>query len=187
MARSPSPLDHALLGLISLKPASGYDLRKIFATTPMGIFSDSPGAIYPALARIEAGGLVLGRVDEGAGRRRRKLYRLTTRGAAELRRWLSAAVTREDVAGRTEELMLRFAFMEPVLGKDGVRAFLEALDAEIEAYLPQLRAHLAAHRAQMATSAWLALEFGIRSYEGQLDWCRAARAAYSTRKRRSSP
>ena len=37
---------------------SGYDLRKIFTTTAMGSFSDSPGAIYPALARLEANGLV---------------------------------------------------------------------------------------------------------------------------------
>jgi DNA-binding PadR family transcriptional regulator len=187
MARSPSLLDHALLGLISQQPSSGYDLRKIFATTPMGIFSDSPGAIYPALARLEAGGLLQGRADEGVSLRRRRVYRLTARGTAELRRWLSAAVTRDDVAGRMEELMLRFAFMEPVRGKEGVRAFLIALEAEIKAYVPQLRALLAGNRAQMATSAWLALESGIRGYEAQLDWCRAARAVYSTSKRRIRP
>jgi PadR family transcriptional regulator AphA len=97
MPRSPSLLDHALLGLISQAPVSGYDLRKTFATTPMASFSDSPGAIYPALARLETNGLVRGHIVEGSGLRRRKIYSLTAAGKAKLADWLSVAVTREDV------------------------------------------------------------------------------------------
>ena len=36
-----SVLGYALLGLIELKPGSGYDLRKIFAETAMGNCSSS--------------------------------------------------------------------------------------------------------------------------------------------------
>jgi len=53
-------LGYALLGLIHQKPSSGYDLRKTFAETAMGNYSDSPGAIYPALERLESQGLVRG-------------------------------------------------------------------------------------------------------------------------------
>ena len=48
-----SLLGFALLGLLHQKSASGYDLRKIFASTAMGTFSDSPGAIYPTLTMLE--------------------------------------------------------------------------------------------------------------------------------------
>ena len=48
-----SQLGYALLGLIHQQPLSGYDVKKIFASTPMAGFSDSPGAIYPALRRLE--------------------------------------------------------------------------------------------------------------------------------------
>jgi len=48
-----STLSLAILGLIAQQPQSGYDLRKVFSTTPMGHFSSNPGAIYPALRRIE--------------------------------------------------------------------------------------------------------------------------------------
>ena len=44
-------LEHLLLGLLHQKPASGYALRKSFATTPLGHYSDSPASIYPALNR----------------------------------------------------------------------------------------------------------------------------------------
>ncbi|HEX3968204.1 MAG TPA: PadR family transcriptional regulator, partial [Edaphobacter sp.] len=58
-----SILGHALLGLIYQQPLSGYDVKKIFASTPMAGFSDSPGAIYPALRRLEKSGLVRSEVQ----------------------------------------------------------------------------------------------------------------------------
>jgi DNA-binding PadR family transcriptional regulator len=186
MRKAVSLLDHALLGLLRDEPASGYDLRKVFASTPMASFSDSPGAIYPALARLEGGGLIRGRIEEGGGLRRRKLFRLSAEGSAELERWLTQPLTREDIVSGMEELILRFAFMEGALGRPAVVRFLKDLEAQMEAYVPTLRTFLAAHRDGMETSAWLAVEFGIRSYEAQLDWCRHAIAAYrQTTKRKS--
>jgi DNA-binding PadR family transcriptional regulator len=186
MLKTVSLLDHALLGLLRQEPASGYDLRKIFATTPMASFSDSPGAIYPALARLESGGLVRGRIEESAGMRRRKVFQPTAAGQTELERWLAQPITRDDVVSGMEELILRFAFMEGALGKAAVVRFLQDLEREVAAYVPTLRAFLAAHRAAMPTSGWLALEFGIRSYEAQLEWCRHAIGAYRKRKKGKS-
>ena len=51
-------LGYALLGLLQGKPSSGYDLRKIFSSTSMRTYSDSPGSIYPALLRLEKQGLM---------------------------------------------------------------------------------------------------------------------------------
>lgn len=64
-----SLLGYALLGLLHQRPSSGYALRRTFATMPMGTFSDSPGAIYPALRRLEQQGLVRGRLESSAGLR----------------------------------------------------------------------------------------------------------------------
>ena len=111
-----SVLGYALLGLVQHKPSSGYDLRKIFTDTAMGSYSDSPGAIYPALERLEKRGLLEGNVEERAGLRRRKLYKLTSSGDRELKQWLSRPITRGDVVRGLGELMLRFAFMERAIG-----------------------------------------------------------------------
>ena len=74
-----STLSLAILGLIAQAPCSGYDVRKVFATTPMGHFSASPGAIYPALKRLEKEGLIGGTVDRAQtlrpGRSTRSLRR----------------------------------------------------------------------------------------------------------------
>ena len=50
--------EQALLGMISLQPSTGYDLKRQFATTSLGVYQPSSGALYPALERLEQRGLL---------------------------------------------------------------------------------------------------------------------------------
>ena len=52
--RQLTSFEHILMGLVCLSPASGYDLKRTFAATPMGIYQPSSGSLYPALRRLEA-------------------------------------------------------------------------------------------------------------------------------------
>jgi len=72
--------------LLHGQPSSGYDLRNFFSTSSMKTYSDSPGAIYPALQRLEKQGLIRGAVGEGAGLRRRWIFRLTPLGSSDCHR-----------------------------------------------------------------------------------------------------
>jgi DNA-binding PadR family transcriptional regulator len=177
-----STLGFALLGLIWQEPRSGYDLRKFFSSTPMISFSDSPGAIYPALHRLEQGGLVRGHVAEGPGLRRRRIFQLTARGRAEFRRWQTQPVTRDDVVRNLDALMLRFAFMDQFAEKGAALRFLKAFHKELGAYIPSLRKYLKANREYMPHSGRLALESGIQAYEIQLRWTKGAIATYGRAK-----
>ena len=40
----------------------------------MKTYSDSPGAIYPALSRLEKQGLIRGTIEQGSGLRRRQMF-----------------------------------------------------------------------------------------------------------------
>jgi hypothetical protein len=51
--RQLTSFEQILLGLTCMAPASGYDLKRIFAATPMGVYQPSSGALYPALRRLE--------------------------------------------------------------------------------------------------------------------------------------
>src|SRR5271169_1716091 len=121
-------LGYALLGLLQ-KPSSGYDLRKVFSSTSMKTYSDSPGAIYPALARLEKAGLIRGAIEEGCGLRRRQIFRLTPKGLSELRQWITRPVTREDLVWGQQEIMLRFAFCEIAVGPAAAVELLHSLAA----------------------------------------------------------
>src|SRR3954447_18311833 len=71
-----SDLELALIGLIREQPRSGYALRKAIVDFPQ--FSDSPGAIYPALRRLRAGGLI--EVSGDATPRKTEVFRITAAG-----------------------------------------------------------------------------------------------------------
>jgi DNA-binding PadR family transcriptional regulator len=178
-----SLLGYALLGLLQQESRSGYDLRKMFALTPLMSFSDSPGAIYPALARLEKRGFIRGQIEGSSGLRRRKLFRLTAAGTAALKKWLRGPVTRDHVVRSLPELMLRFAFVHGVLGENAAIAFLKALSRELKSYVPVLQGYLGTYGSAMPLSGRLALESGIRGYEAQLQWARMAQAAYEQRKK----
>jgi DNA-binding PadR family transcriptional regulator len=178
-----SLLGFALLGLIFEQPMSGYDLRKIFSTTAMGSFSDSPGAIYPALARLEANELIRGTVEESASLRKRRVFEITAMGLEALKAWLMKPVTRDDIVRGIGDLMLRFAFMDRTVGAERTIGFLQEFAGEIEAYLPSLGEFLSSHAGTMPLSARLALECGVQEYEMRLRWVRASAAQYEERRR----
>jgi DNA-binding PadR family transcriptional regulator len=178
-----SLLGYALLGLLHQQPRSGYDLRKIFANTPMGTFSDSPGAIYPALQRLQKRGFVTSRVHASSGLRRRRLFRPTCSGKRAFKAWQSRAITSDDVIHRVDELMLRFSFMDQTAGPVQAMRFLKALAKELVAYIPTLRKFLKVQGASMPLSGRLALESGTRDYETLLDWAKNSLAIYKKKKK----
>lgn len=182
--RNESTLGFAILGLLIQEPMSGYDLRKMFAATAMGSYSDSPGAIYPALKRLEAQGRIRGAVEESGNVRRRRVYKPTAKGMAGFRAWLKQPITRDDVMRRMDELVLRFACMDQGAGPDYTARFLREMEREIGAYLPELEQFLKAHEGEMPLSARLALECGIRGYRVNLEWARTSAAQYERRKRK---
>jgi DNA-binding PadR family transcriptional regulator len=188
MKQSKIPaLGYALLGLLQQKPASGYDLRKIFSSTSMKVYSDSPGAIYPALRRLERHALIRGKIEDGAGLRRRQVFRVTANGLDELKKWATRPVTREDMVRGQQEVMLRFAFCENAAGTAAAMVLLRSLQAALKEYVAALRDELQAMPPMMPTSARLAFECGLRGNQALLDWSGYALATYEKKgKGRSS-
>jgi DNA-binding PadR family transcriptional regulator len=170
--RTGTALEHALLGLLHQEPRSGYDLRKVFTVTPFSHFSDSPGAIYPALRRLVARRWVA--ASAPAGGRRKQVFRLTAAGQKVWRNWLSLLPTRDEVVWEMDSLMLRFAFMGETLPVKAALRFLEAFLREVEAHTGELRAFGAVHGPKMTATGRLAFEAGIGGYEADASWARHA-------------
>lgn len=173
MAKSElTTLEYALLGLVSTGPMSGYDVHKVFATTPLAHFSSSPGAIYPALRRLERRGLLQAALDRTTETRPRRVFSLTPDGEAALDIWLRQSVTREELVSTTGASILRFSLMGGRLSDTEVVAYLQGWRAELEAYVAELRARWTTTeaQAQMPLHAKLALENGLQGFEGEVRW-----------------
>ena len=169
-----STLSLAVLGLIAQEPRSGYDLRKVFSTTPLGHFSSSPGAIYPALKRVEKSGWVRGSIDSKKELRPRMVYQITKEGLEALRRHLSQTVTKDDVVWRMDDLMLRFAFMDELAGRERTLQFLEEFRAETTSHSRSLRKYLDEIKGFIPPAGRLAMENGIGNYEMNAKWAQRA-------------
>ncbi|MCP4261709.1 MAG: PadR family transcriptional regulator [Planctomycetes bacterium] len=169
-----STLSLAVLGLIAQKPHSGYDLRKVFSTTPLGHFSPSPGAIYPALQRIEKSGWVRGSINNKKTLRPKMIYRITKRGKEVLKKHLLQAVTRDDVIWRMDDLKLRFSFMDNVVGRKKTLQFLKEFIVEVESYHRSLQQYLQEVKGDISTCGRLAMENGIETYKMNAKWIKRA-------------
>src|SRR5688572_22121149 len=122
----PTLLGYILLGLLRKRAQSGYDLRRLFATTPLMSYSDSPGAIYPALRRLRETGLVEEPVRKGRGIRDRRVCRLTAAGVAVLREWLAQPVSPVESVRDVGLFLMRFSLTDAALGPRGSRRLLES-------------------------------------------------------------
>ncbi|WP_084959359.1 PadR family transcriptional regulator [Thermoactinospora rubra] len=68
-----------LLKLLEESPRHGYEVIRLLQDRFLGVYSPSPGTIYPRLARLEEEGLVTHEVIDG-----KKVFSLTDEGRAEL-------------------------------------------------------------------------------------------------------
>ena len=75
----------ALLGILSMGPMTGYEIRQRIEISIGNFWSESFGQIYPALNKLRAQGLV---DATEAGKKGRKVYSLTPLGRERLREWL---------------------------------------------------------------------------------------------------
>ncbi len=164
-------LDYAILGLIHQEPQSGYGIRKEFETTALGNYSSSPGAIYPALKRLQKLGLV---IKSTYGNDHKKRFGCTEAGKNALTEWLSKPLELHDVAKNLDELLLRFAFMGNLLKKENKLSFLLSLQELLKTYITELKTYHKNSGRDLPLNGRLAFEHGIESYQATLRWSNKA-------------
>jgi DNA-binding PadR family transcriptional regulator len=179
--RELTTFEHILLGLICMSPASGYDLKRIFAVTPMGVYQPSSGTLYPALHRLELRGLIQAQGPagpDGESARHRRVYEATPAGQAAHVDWLRTPVDPETVGRDLGLHLMRFVMMEHLFPRDEVVAFLRSLADALAAFTAQLEQYLAA--GEMGDRyPRLALDHGLAVHRTSLRWVRRTIAALS--------
>jgi PadR family transcriptional regulator AphA len=93
----------AVLGILSYGPMSGYDIKKFYAQSVAGFWSESYGQIYPILKRLAEEGLATKSVRKQDGKPDRHIYTITEKGREELQQWLVEPTGRH--IGRHEALL----------------------------------------------------------------------------------
>jgi DNA-binding PadR family transcriptional regulator len=169
-----TPFEHILIGLLCLSPASGYDLKRMFAATPLGIYQPSSGSLYPALRRLEHRGLITAADERGNSARPRRVYAPTEDGRATHHAWLRLPVEASTVSRDLGLHMMRFVMMEQAFSREQVLAFLDQLNHALAAFTAALERQAAATADLPGRHSGLALEHGLAVHRASLRWTRHA-------------
>jgi DNA-binding PadR family transcriptional regulator len=93
--------------------ATGYEIRRLCVEGECSYFVEASfGSIYPALARLEADGLVTSRTEQQSGKPAKKIYSITEAGRAAFAEELAAPLG-EDVFRSPFLLFARYAHILP--------------------------------------------------------------------------
>jgi len=163
---------YAILGVLSLGPRSGYDVKKLIEASIAHFWSESYGQIYPILNRLAAEGLAARRREKQRGKPDRHVYSLTPRGREELERWLALPARLDPV--RSELLLKLFlggagSVANSIAQLEHVQARQRALRDTYDGIERRLRKQMAGHPE---LPFWLiTLRCGQHRSRAMLTWC----------------
>ena len=169
--------DFALLGLLSIEPMSGYDIRQNFQESLNFFWNESYGQIYPALKRLLARDFIAAVAGGQNGRRERRAYTITAKGRAHLRRWLAQPPRQQPIR---DELLLKIflgRLAPPGACVEHIRR-LRREQEELLASYKEIEKRVGIERAghPHAQFWYLTLKHGIEMRRARIRWCDEALA-----------
>lgn len=164
-----SPTAKVILGMLSIEPQSGYEIKALSDRSARFFWAASYGQIYPELRRLAEAGLIEG-TDAPTGDRKRTVYRLTEAGEAALREWLGAP---PEVLELRHEGMLQVFFADALPPAERALRLREMRDqhlAKVE-LLRAIEREVPESTEARGSSRYLILRFGIEFNQWVADWC----------------
>jgi DNA-binding PadR family transcriptional regulator len=163
---------YVLLGLLSWRPMSGYDLKKAIEVSVGNFWTESYGQIYPMLRQLIAEGLTTSTVEKQPGKPERYIYTLTDQGREVLQQWLTEPVMPSAVR---IELLLKLFFGQQVGVAHSLehvrecRTLHQNLCLKYDAIEAEMRAQHAAHPD---LPYWLiTVSYGRHTSQAIIRWC----------------
>lgn len=163
---------YALLGVLSLKPGSGYDIKKFCDKSISFFWNENFGHIYPVLTQLEKDGLIL--LKESNSDNRKKVYSISDKGLKEFTDWLLLPATYQPTRS---ELLLKLSFANYIPSEKTIEMLQEVKqrkNLELEEYLTLETSYENTDKIKENDfyPYWLApLRFGILSTKATIKWC----------------
>jgi PadR family transcriptional regulator AphA len=173
-----------ILGLLSWRPASGYDLKRVISDSEVFYWSGNNNQIYKSLLELENEGLATHQVQTQESLPAKKIYSITEKGLAELRLSLLAE---PEVPELHKGFLIQLAWAE-MLSDEEVLALLEKYEEEIAGRLQMYRAQVARpggspQRSPREQYLWQRVADNlVAATEVELEWARQTKQALIEKK-----
>lgn len=170
-------LRSAILGLLSWKAFSGYDLKRIISGSGLYYWSGNNNQIYKVLLELQQNGLVTVEVLQQQSLPNKKIYTINDKGRAVLRENL---LQRPEVSDWPKSFLIQMAWADG-LSDEEVITLLEQYEEELAAQLALLQGEAARRvnnpqRTPREAYLWqrIADNF-IETCQTELNWTRQTR------------
>ena len=173
-------LPTTILGLLSWKSASGYDLKRIISGSQIFYWSGNNNQIYKSLLELHKEGLVTAQVQLQESLPAKKVYAITEKGLSELQRGL---LTAPEAPQLHKSFLIQLAWAE-ILSDAEVLDLLNKYESEIIDCLHLVRGRIARPdnspaRSKRERYLWQRItENLVVTYQTELDWVRQTQAAF---------
>lgn len=183
-------IGYAILGLLSWRPLSGYDIKKMFTGSAVLYWSGNNNQIYTTLLKLLENELVTRQIEIQEDSPMRKIYSITPRGQEELKKWL---LTEPDPPQLKNTFLIQLAWADQ-LSSDELDTLLTRYEDEMYMQLLMLQTqekqknispdgklrdsyiNAALARTPRETVLWSMIqENWISYYENELTWVRKLR------------
>ncbi len=168
--KTPNKTKFAILGLLTIEPLSGYDIKKFIDQTLSYFWAESNGQLYPALQELTKSKWISLKKPSFKEKKARKLYSITDLGLLELKKWLRSE---EEKSVHRDEGLLKL-FFGTNIDKEECMQHLKNRRARMKSRLTEFQSIL--HQLQKRSSPhhlyWLlTLYNGIHSVKAEIRWC----------------
>ncbi len=168
----PNRTRFTILGALTLRPMSGYDIRKFIQGSIGNFWRESYGQLYPNLRQLTDEGLVTRREGGQEGKPGRYVYSITPQGRTALRDWLGEPA---EVEVPRSELLLKIFFGTEVPVETSLKHVARRRE-ELRVDQERLRGIAAALEQERRTAPglpfWLlTIRQGLLINEALIAWC----------------
>lgn len=170
-------IKYAILGLLSFKPLTGYDIKKIIQDSPFMHWSGNNNQIYKSLVELLDEGLVTGEVRHQEGSPSKKIYTITKEGLDELK---ERSLLPPDPPEFKKTFLVQLAWADQ-LNTDELNALLLQYEYEIKMQIVLQqemgrRGIFSPDRTSREKFIWnMIYQNIISSYENELEWVKKLR------------
>jgi PadR family transcriptional regulator, regulatory protein AphA len=176
-------IQYAILGLLSWRPFSGYDLKKMMSESDLYYWSGNNNQIYRALLQLYQDGWVSQHVQPQENLPAKKIYAINATGLAELHKWL---LTTPELPELRNTFLIQLAWADR-LSPGELDSLLDTYEGEVAARLAMQqenaqRRSAAPQRTPREVFLWEKIhENMIAAVQTELDWVRRVRSELKER------
>lgn len=172
-------INYAILGLLSYKPLTGYDLKKIMQDSPFMYWSGNNNQIYKALLELHNEGYVTNEIFHQDGSPSKKVYTITDAGLAKLKRW---TLSLPEAPEARNTFLVQLAWTAQ-LNNNEIDLLLTKYEQEVKGRLAIVQAKMktgcfSPNRTPRETVIWeLLYDNVLNAYKSELEWVNKVRQA----------